>query len=217
MGKNKQMWQAIIGTKGHTTGQKLKRTPLENQPVFCIRTDNESFVVKQDTCITITGNTLYGAGNEKIGGIISPMSCPAEKSHLGNIAKMRFQNSIPAYKMLLDQVKAESRQGFIYALDGRKLYVHSEHVALDVLLQGGGAIVMKVATNILMATIRSENLDAKLVLHVHDEYNLIVREDHAERVAEIAASSIERAGRYLKMNIPMAGKSKIGQTWGEVH
>lgn len=63
----KEMITVSIGRKSHITGQKLQKIEHPEQPVWCIRTENESFVARQGNCITITGNTVYGALNAKIG------------------------------------------------------------------------------------------------------------------------------------------------------
>lgn len=64
------MYVVNIGAKQHITGQKLKKIQHPNQPVWCIRTENESFVARQGNTITITGNTIYGAKNPKLGLIL---------------------------------------------------------------------------------------------------------------------------------------------------
>ena len=52
-------------------------------------------------------------------------------------------------RTLTDRVQREAKSGFVKGLDGRKLTVRSAHAALNTLLQGAGAIVMKKALMIL--------------------------------------------------------------------
>ena len=68
----KTQMHVSIANKGHVTGQKLQKTLVGKKKVFCIRTENKSFVMRQGDCITITGNCLYGAGALKMGTIINP-------------------------------------------------------------------------------------------------------------------------------------------------
>ena len=76
---------------------------------------------------------------------------------------------------------------------------------------------MKQATVNLMREVDSRGLDAKLVLHVHDEVQLEVREDQAELVGKLAVHCMIHAGKQYKMNCPMDGEYKIGNNWAETH
>lgn len=55
--------------KPHITGQNLRQDYVGEEPVWCIRTENESFVMRYNNTITITGNSLYGAGPPKLGSL----------------------------------------------------------------------------------------------------------------------------------------------------
>lgn len=48
------------------TAQRMRRTQIGSAPVWCIRTKYENWVMRQGDVITLTGNTVYGAGLEKI-------------------------------------------------------------------------------------------------------------------------------------------------------
>ena len=110
-----------------------------------------------------------------------------------------------------------SKRGWIKGIDGRKLPVRSEHSSLNLLLQSTGAILMKQATVFLMNYIDKEELDAKLVLHVHDEVQLEAKAEDAERVGQLAVKAMRRAGLHFRMECPIDGEFKIGNTWAETH
>lgn len=154
---------------------------------------------------------LYGAGNEKIGSIVGG------SKQQGSRLRERFLNSTPALKSLTTRIKSEARKGFLKGLDGRKLFVRSQHSALNTLLQGAGAIVMKQALVIFDEALKSENLRAKFVANVHDEWQLECHEDDAERVGELGVEAIVQAGRVLKLNCPLDGDYKVGDSWAETH
>ena len=83
-------------------------------------------------------------------------------------------------KLLQDRVQREAKSGFIKALDGRKLTVRSEHAALNTLLQGAGAIVMKKGFNYSRSDkITKHGWDAKFVANVHDEWQIECHVDDA--------------------------------------
>ena len=54
-----------LSRKQHMTGQRLTRRNLGPQPVWCITTRNGSWVIRQGDVMTITGNCLNYAKNEK--------------------------------------------------------------------------------------------------------------------------------------------------------
>ena len=155
---------------------------------------------------------IYGAGNAKIGEIVGGGDTQ------GRIMKANFLNRIPALYLLMNQVKGlAGKRGWLRGLDGRKLPVRSEHSALNLLLQSTGAILMKKATVLLMEYIDKEELDAKLVLHVHDEVQLEAKAEHAERVGQLAVKAMRHAGLHFRMECPIDGEFKIGNTWAETH
>jgi len=39
----------------------------------------------------------------------------------------------------------------------------------------------------------------------------------ADEVARLIEKAIEKAGQYLKLNVPLAGEGKTGKSWCEVH
>ena len=66
---------------------------------------------------------------------------------IGRNLRKSFISNLPSFKALKDRVAGASAKGYLKALDGRKLYIRSEHSALNTLLQGAGAIVMKQAVD----------------------------------------------------------------------
>jgi len=155
---------------------------------------------------------LYGGGNQKLGEIVGG------NARQGKQLRHTFLNTLPALNTLITKVKAVANmRGWLRGLDGRPLPVRSEHSAMNLLMQSTGAILMKKATVLLMKAIDTEELDAKLVLHVHDEVQLEVREDQAERVGQLAVQTMKQAGESFSLRIPLDGEYKIGNTWAETH
>ena len=135
-----------------------------------------------------------------------------------------IMEGLPSLGALTKRVQETSKRGYIVGMDGRRLimrrgYDHNvqTHKALNVLLQGDGALVMKVAQIFLDHWITTEELRAWFVNTVHDEMQLEVHPDDRFRVAELARLSIIKAGEHLKMKCPLDAESKIGVNWGETH
>jgi len=154
---------------------------------------------------------LYGAGDEKIGTIVGG------NSQMGKQTKKNFLNSTPSLKTLRERVVTASEKGYIKGLDGRKIWIRSGHAALNFLLQGAGAIVMKKALTILNKRAIMEGLDYKFVGNIHDEFQSEVLKDHAERFGELAIESIKEAGQYYELRCPLDAEAKIGNNWAETH
>jgi DNA polymerase-1 len=154
---------------------------------------------------------LYGAGPAKIGKIVGG----SEKE--GKRLTTNFLRNTPALEQLRKKVERLSKKGTLPGLDGRQLYVRSAHAALNTLLQSAGAIVMKQALVLLDKAIKNTQLDAHFVVNVHDEFQLEVKEEHAQRVGELAVDSIRKAGIELGLRCPLDGEYKIGDNWCQTH
>jgi DNA polymerase I-like protein with 3'-5' exonuclease and polymerase domains len=154
---------------------------------------------------------LYGAGDAKIGSIVGGTA-----SH-GRKLKQRFLSNTPALESLRERVGGASQRGHLVGLDGRKLWVRSEHSALNTLLQAAGAIVMKKALVILDDYATQWNIDYKFVGNIHDEVQTEVAAEQAEKFGYLAVECLKAAGLYYKLRCPLDGVYQIGDTWAETH
>ena len=154
---------------------------------------------------------LYGAGDAKIGSIVGGTARD------GRRLKEKFLSNTPSLRELRERVSVSATRGYVFGLDRRRVYVRSEHSALNTLLQSAGAIVMKKALCILDEYATLWGIDYKFVGNIHDEIQTEVREDQAEQFGRLAVSCIEAAGNYYKLNCPLAGEYKIGDNWSETH
>lgn len=158
---------------------------------------------------------LYGAGDAKLGIVLGCSKADARRFRL------RFLKNLPALARLKQDIAiAAMRRGCLKTLDGRYLWVRSPHAALNTLLQGGGAIVMKLAGVLYARRLadegRIEFKDWAQVLMAHDEFQIESRRDHAQ-VGEAIRWGIQEAGRRLKVRCPLDGEWKVGRTWAETH
>lgn len=155
---------------------------------------------------------LYGAGAAKIGKVVGAGAREGQKlidSFLENTPKLR------ALREKVARISKSS--GSLPGLDGRRLYIRSDHAALNTLLQGAGAIVMKQALVILDERLSKLGVDYKFVANVHDEWQIEVKEAYADMVGKLGVQAIEQAGRVLKMRCPLTGAYKVGNSWKETH
>ena len=155
---------------------------------------------------------LYGAGDAKIGAIVG-----GSKGE-GRRIKQSFLSNFGTLKTFRNRITREAEQnGFIKGLDGRKIFIRSSHAALNSLLQGAGAIVMKRALIILDELIQENNLTATCVANVHDEWQVEVIEEQAEQLGQLGVDAIRAAGVYYNLNCPLDGEYKVGGNWSETH
>jgi DNA polymerase I-like protein with 3'-5' exonuclease and polymerase domains len=160
----------------------------------------------------------YGAGDAKLGSIVEPKASEQRQRVVGSQLRQRFFAKVPAIKQLLEAVQRTfKRRGYLIGLDGRKLFPRSAHSALNTLLQGAGAVVMKQATIQMFNHFFDIKLDTKPALHIHDEVQVICPEGDAEAAGELMVTGIIQAGEILNLNVALDGEYKIGQNWAETH
>lgn len=154
---------------------------------------------------------LYGAGDAKLGTVVGG------NKRDGARLRQHFFDNLPAFKHLKDRVGRAAAKGFLKGLDGRKLFVRSEHSALNTLLQSAGAIVMKQGMIFLDNKIKEQGLDAHFVCNVHDEWQIEVKEQEAETVGKLGVEAIIEAGEAFDLFCELDGEYKIGDNWSETH
>ena len=168
-------------------------------------------LLTRDSAKTFIYAFLYGAGDAKIGSIVGG------NARKGGELKKRFLSQTPALAKLIAKVALYAAKGYVPGLDGRKIWVRSEHAALNSLLQGAGAIVMKKALCLFYNKCKENSWPIKLVANVHDEIQLETSEKYAIIIGEAAVQSIVEAGEHFGLRCPLNGEYKIGRNWRETH
>jgi DNA polymerase I-like protein with 3'-5' exonuclease and polymerase domains len=178
-----------------------------------IHTTNQNFagLKSRDQAKTFIYALVYGAGDEKIGSIIKGSRAEGKK------LRERFLSSLPTYKSLKERVDRAASKNFLKGLDGRKLYIRNKHAALNTLLQGAGAILMKKALVELDSVLKLNAIDYRFVANIHDEWQIEVKESQADFVGEMAVKSIIEAGEHFNLRCPMDGEYKVGGNWSDTH
>ena len=154
---------------------------------------------------------LYGAGPAKIGSIVGGNAKAGQK------LIDSFLKNTPSLQRLRDTVSRYAGKGFVPGLDGRKIWVRSEHAALNSLLQGAGAIVMKKALVIAYDRMKKEKVWFKLVASVHDEYQFETKPEYADILGMTVKESIIEAGKQFNLRCPLDGEYKTGRSWRHTH
>ena len=176
-----------------------------------IHTANQKLAGLQsrDQAKTFIYALLYGAGDAKLGTVAG------RGREAGKRLRQSFFDNLPSFKTLTGRVQREAAEGYVKGLDGRKLTVRSAHAALNTLLQGAGAIIMKQAMILLDGKLKY--LDAKFVANVHDEWQIECHESVADQVGKLGVEAIIEAGKLLNLNCPLDGDYNVGNNWSETH
>jgi DNA polymerase I-like protein with 3'-5' exonuclease and polymerase domains len=165
----------------------------------------------RNTTKTLTYGVLYGAGAAKAGSIVGGNSSKGKK------LIDSFINNTPGLSALKKKISRLMAKGHLPALDGRRVWVRSEHAALNTLLQSAGAIIAKQWLIESTKLLQEKEIDAKLLAFVHDETQWEVREDQAEEAARLIEQAATKAGEALKFRCPVDAEGKIGNNWRECH
>ena len=182
----------------HTLNQKAAGLPTRN--------DAKRFIYALN----------YGCGDQLLGEMIGGGS--KEGGELRN----RFLNKLPALDQLVKQVKkVADNTKYIKAIDGRRLHVRSSHVALNLLLQSCGAIIMKTTSCYLYYNLIQNGFvhgeDFAFVGNIHDEIQAEVKVGLEDKYGKLAQDAIRSAGNYLSFRCRLDGEYKIGNNWAETH
>jgi len=190
---DKEFINEIINGDIHTANQKLAK--LESR----------------DKAKTFIYALMYGAGDEKLGKVVGGNTSDGKR------ARQYFFDNKPEFKSLRDRVQRASAKKYLKGIDGRKLYIRNSHAALNTLLQGAGAIIMKKALSLLDTKLKLNTIDYKFVANIHDEWQVEVKESQAHFVGLRAIDSIKEAGEHFNLRCPLDGEYKIGDNWSETH
>ena len=168
-------------------------------------------IQSRDKAKTFIYAFIYGAGDERLGKVVGGGRANGKR------LKDRFLRNLPSLKTLTKRVQQASKRGFLKGIDGRRIYIRSEHASLNSLLQGGGAIIMKKALVLLTNKIKVNNIDATVVANIHDEWQIQVKESQADLVGQMGVDAIEEAADHFKLRCPLTGQYKVGSDWSETH
>ena len=148
---------------------------------------------------------------KKIGSIIGGSERDGER------AKEKFLRATPSLRSLREKVERVATRRYVTGLDQRRIIIRHPHAALNSLLQGAGAIVMKKALTLLEEYVKVKQIKAFPVVNVHDEFQYEVKEEQAEQFGRVAVQSIIDAGKLLNIRCPLNGEYKVGNNWSETH
>ena len=174
---------------------------------------------------------MFGASDNKLGAILG-MS-----KEVGTTIRAAMLSVAAGFEALVASLTAEWKSnakkrtgswgrieyynGWIKGLDGRPIFIKSEHQILVYMLQSDEAIMMSAAYCMLYKRLEARGYvwgrDYGIVCFYHDEYTIECRKEIAEDVAKIAEKCIVDAGLFYNIECPHAGEAQIGNDWYQIH
>jgi DNA polymerase-1 len=136
----------------------------------------------------------------------------------------------PGVKAYMDRTRERAREdGFVETVFGRRLYLadirsrnralqqYAERSAINAPMQGTAADLIKLAMIEVDRWCAGDGRgDARLIMQVHDELVLEVREGAADRVADAVRERMVAAGRGA-LQVPLKVDIGRGANWDEAH
>lgn len=90
----------------------------------------------------------------------------------------------------------------------------AERASQNMPVQGSAADIIKLAMLKLNEALKSSNLDARLIMQVHDELIVDCNKDDAEKVQNLVIKSMSEA---YKLQVPLEVDSSISYRWSDGH
>ena len=178
------------------------------------QTNADKIGISRKLVKNVTYAFLYGAGDEKIGLTYDPQLPKAKARKKGKEIKQAYVEAIDGLGNLLEAVKGRAAEGYVKAIDGRKIMVDSPHKALNYLLQGSAACIAK---RWMVIADRFKFEDTYQLAFIHDELQFETRADLARDLMFKLEMSAMEAGEYYNMRLPITAEAKTGNNWAEVH
>ncbi len=127
----------------------------------------------------------------------------------------------------IEQAKEQAkRDGFVKTAQGHIRYIPemrssnktelaaAERAAVNTIIQGTAAEIMKNAMIALSKAIKDAGLRSKMLLQVHDEVIFEVPEEECQRMESLVRECMENAA---KLSVPLKVGIEFGSSWGEMH
>jgi DNA polymerase-1 len=174
---------------------------------------------------TINFGLIYGMGPQSLAKALG-INVNDAKDFIA-----RYFSRLSRLKAFYDSVEQTARaQGFVATLAGRRRLLPDMHAdnsqlrgqarrqAINTLVQGSAADIIKLAMLAVHGDEVLHSLGARLLLQVHDELLLEAPQDQARaaagRVADLMAA-VRPGG--VTLDVPLPADAGVGSNWGEAH
>ncbi|HZJ92888.1 MAG TPA: DNA polymerase I [Thiopseudomonas sp.] len=139
----------------------------------------------------------------------------------------RYFARYPGVQGYMERTREQaSAQGYVETIFGRRLYLPdikaknaairkgAERTAINAPMQGSAADIIKRAMITVDQWLAESKLDARVIMQVHDELVLEVREDQVE---ELRAGLLPLMSAGAALDVPLIVEAGVGDNWDEAH
>ncbi|MBO4301227.1 MAG: DNA polymerase I [Desulfovibrio sp.] len=174
---------------------------------------------------TINFGLIYGMGAQKLARELK-ISLAESREFIA-----RYFERLSGLKAFYENVEAEAkRHGFVTTMGGRRRLLPdinspngqanalARRQAINTVIQGSAADIIKLAMLAVARDTTLRNLNAHLLLQIHDELVLEVPAETADNAGSRVAflmSEVQPGGN--KLSVPLVVDWGKGQSWGEAH
>ena len=153
-------------------------------------------------------------------GLASRLSIPNEEA--SEYIKKYFERYPLVDLYLKNLIESAAKNGYSTTMFGRRRYIRElgssnarirklgERYAVNTPIQGSAADIMKLSTIRLFDKLVSAGVDSNIILHVHDEIVLELKEKDADIVESIIRESMEDV---LKLKVRLKVDINTGKNW----
>jgi len=174
---------------------------------------------KRSIAKTVNFGLLYGMGQKKLSQTLD-ISTKEAKDIID-----RYFESFPSVKSYFRSiVDGAKSSGYVETLLGRRRYFDFENAkpmfiaayereSVNTLFQGSASDLIKLSMNKIHNMIKENNINAKMLLQIHDELIFEVNEDEAQTIGAEFQKTMEE---IMVLNIPLRASLNIGDNWSEL-
>jgi DNA polymerase-1 len=170
---------------------------------------------------TINFGLIYGMGPQKLSRELG-ISLNEAKEFIE-----KYFNTLPNVRQFFNQVETQAKtSGSVTTISGRRRFLpeinsRNEHLAgqarrmaINTIVQGSAADIIKMAMLRVEEDQKLKELQAELILQVHDELLLEVPADTAQTSGERTAALMSSV---IQLDVPLVVEWGTGHSWAEAH
>jgi len=174
---------------------------------------------KRSFAKSVNFGLLYGMGPKKLSEELGISSSEAKEIITNYFA------SFPTVKNFLEGIQERVKiDGYVETILKRRRIFDYESAngmqkaafmreSVNTVFQGSAADLIKLSMNQIDSMIREEELDAFMLLQIHDELIFEVKE---EKVEEISKRFVHTMENVLELDVPLECSVSVGDSWGEL-
>jgi DNA polymerase-1 len=138
----------------------------------------------------------------------------------------KYFEQYPGISTWMDKIIDFTKEkGFVETLWGRRRYIPgiyeknqtlydlARRIAINTVVQGTAAEIMKLGMINLDKAIEKNNLDAQIILQIHDELLINTKKEEKEKVEQVVKESLENV---VDWNVSLIITTRFGENWKEV-